>query len=113
MQGDQIVKAEFLPAEDDAAKPVEEGKEKPTLPDAIEFSIEKPNWPFFDCLLQSVPPGTRVRLTLSDQRMAEMSPEDAKEEFIADRGFINQAEVMTIQTHSLRRGPGGRRDRYA
>jgi regulator of sigma E protease len=92
VQGDQIAKAEFLPG--DAKIPA--GKEKVDLPSPIEFSAEKPNWPFFSYCLQIVPPGVKVRLTLTDGRSTVLTPIDSTDSFNPDRGLQNDVEMKTF-----------------
>lgn len=97
VQGDSIVKAEFLAG---SAKPAADS-EAVKLPDPIEFSDEKPNWPYFCYALQVLPPGTQVRLTLIDGRTAVLEAVDATDLFNPDRGLINTAAVTTFKTHGV------------
>lgn len=97
VQGDAIVKAEFLPG---TAKPAKDS-DKINLPDPIEFSDEKPNWPYFSYALQVVPPGTRVRLTLIDGRTAVLEPTDSTDLFNPDRGLINRYATTRFRTETV------------
>jgi regulator of sigma E protease len=97
VQGDQIAKAQFL--QGDAKVP--DGKEKLELPDPIEFSAEKPNWPFFSYCLQIVPPGVKVRLTLTDGRTTVLSPVDSGDSFNPDRGLLNDSDTTIYKAHGF------------
>jgi len=88
--GDEVSDAKFiLPQDHDIKKEEREFFETP-----FEFSDEKPNWVTFMRTLQEVPPGTRVKLTLSGGRTAEIEPAESREWFNQDRGLVFKAELM-------------------
>ncbi|MBI3837247.1 MAG: site-2 protease family protein [Planctomycetia bacterium] len=97
--GDEIVKAEFLAPKHD--KPQADSAAMALVPDPVEFSGEKPNWPFFMTLLQMVPAGTQVKLTLKDGRAATLAAEDADLWFYPNRGLVMSPEITMTKAHSL------------
>jgi regulator of sigma E protease len=81
--GDKVVKAEIIGGD----------AEEKTLLEKMkivkwEFSEENPNWPFFMELIQSLSPEAKVRLTLSDDRIAELPLVEDPDAFVADRGLV-------------------------
>lgn len=77
---DKIVKAEIVAGSDAERKFLERADYA-----SFEFSDEKPNWPFFDNVLQTISPQAKVKLTLSDGRTVELQPTDAPDSYLADR----------------------------
>jgi regulator of sigma E protease len=101
--GDEIVRAEFvMPRPSAGAKEKTDDEVTPgTVPDAIEFSADKPNWPFFMWLVQQLPADTQIKLTLKDGRLATLPSAEASDWFYADRGLIPDLVITTTQANSL------------
>ena len=79
---DEIVMAEvILPADK------EESDEFKGLTRKVEFGEKQANWPMFLQLLQALPKGSKVRLTLADERSAVVEPVESQEWFNPERGF--------------------------
>ncbi|HTM56528.1 MAG TPA: site-2 protease family protein [Pirellulales bacterium] len=98
--GDEIVSARFVapktPTQPDTSEQVV------PLPDkALELSADSPNWPYFCWLLQRMPDGVRVELTLSDGRSATLDVDEAEDWYVADRGFRMPYEVVLVKAHSF------------
>ncbi|MEX0937859.1 MAG: site-2 protease family protein [Pirellulales bacterium] len=86
--GDQIVQAEFIPAEGDDSTEAELLSESP-----LKFSEELENWPHFFSRLQIIPQGMQVKLTVrsgEENREVTLSPIESDEFFIPQRGFYLQ-----------------------
>ncbi len=100
--GDEIVRAEFiLPAKGGGKQTADPTQVSMTsAPEPIEFSSEKPNWPYFLWLVQRAPEGTKFKLSLKDGRSATLGMAAADDWFEADRGFVFPYAVVTVQAHS-------------
>lgn len=98
--GDEIVKASFdLP---------KKKKDEPQLQEVkdLTFSAAEPNWSLFSSLLQALPDGTKVVLTLADGRTARLLPAKSREWFDPDRGFLFPDSVFEpvtaeVKAHSV------------
>jgi regulator of sigma E protease len=103
--GDEVVSARFLlPSKEkaDAATSQDSTElEMTAAPEQIPFSAEKQNWPYFAWLMQRVPEGSRIDLTLKDGRSTTLAMQNADDWFVADRGFILPFEVVTVKAHTL------------
>jgi regulator of sigma E protease len=108
--GDQIVEAVFIVPKPKEGLTEEQKKEqaerdklerKIAQPEPLKFGEESPNWPVFVALLQMLPEGSQVKLTLSDGRTATLSPVDAADWHVADRGLINAPDMTFTQAHSF------------
>jgi regulator of sigma E protease len=98
--GDRILKATIV-----------EPGEKPDPKAAIEFSEREPNWPIVASLLQQLPSGTTLDLTVGADggtRQVTLTPEAAADRFVADRGLVFDPVYKTVKAGSiagaLRRG---------
>ena len=99
--GDQIVRAVI----------VEQG-EKPDPKAGIDFSDREPNWPIVAALLQHLPTGTTLALTVEStaggRREVMVKPEPANGEYVADRDLVFEPIYKTMKAGSiagaLRRG---------
>jgi regulator of sigma E protease len=98
---DVIVKVEFLID----GKLQESDRRMAHLARPIELQDEdgavQASWPFVMEQLQWVPRGTKVRLTLADQRTAEILPVESQQWYHPDRGFNLAAELVDLQATNL------------
>ena len=98
--GDEIVKAEFIPADDD-----KKDEEEAFGPLEIKFLDDNneaaPNWPFFVARLQEALPDTKVKIFLRDDRYVELTPVNSATEFNPDRGFIFPYDKVTYKASSV------------
>ncbi len=96
--GDEIIKAELIPASD------EKRKEEEKFGLSFEFLDDKgeavANWPFFIGRLQEALPDTKVKLTLRNDRFLEILPADSQTEFNPDRGFRYEPEQFIYKAGS-------------
>jgi regulator of sigma E protease len=67
----------------------------------IEFSAEKPNWPFLISALQRLPAGTKVTLTTKDGRSGTLASAPADDWYYFDRGLRYGTEQTTIRAESF------------
>ena len=92
--GDFVTLAQFIPASDlDADKAAILTKAEIPFKDAQEDT--QPNWPSFVSTIQNLPPGTQVKLTVTDadgneKQVSPLTPEASTEQFVPDRGLIQQ-----------------------
>ncbi len=93
--GDEVVSARLILPPDKAAL-----AEYKSFQDPFEFGADKPNWPFFMSVLQVAPAGTKVLLTLSGKRDAEITPEASTKWFNPDRGLRFMPERREFQAQS-------------
>jgi regulator of sigma E protease len=100
---DAIVEAAMIFPEE---PPRDWGKQKwpPTI-DPIKFSDQAPNWPYFNHLLQELPEGTKVKLTLkgADDKAgptAELAAVESKDFFNPERGFIHESKTIETKAES-------------
>lgn len=96
-EGDEVEKAVFEFSE--SAKK----RYGDALPDGlvIEFGEEHGNWPMFSSRLQNAPADTKIELTLSDGRRAQVGMVEAADWFNPDRGFITQAFLVTRRATTM------------
>ena len=101
--GDEIVRAEFtLPANwEKRAEGTDSALFIIGAPKPIEFSREKPNWPFFTWLLQHMPEGTKIKLVLKDGRETTLEVADASDWFNPERGFVLAPDLITARARTL------------
>ncbi len=98
--GDQLLKAEFLPADEES----DDAESDRPLPGAIQFDGEEHNWAAFIDVMQWLPAGARVKLSwISDgeTREAELEPQPAEGQFYPERGFLFQSLTKTRKASSL------------
>ena len=99
--GDRVVRAVVV-----------EPEEKPDPKAAIEFSDREPNWPIVAALIQQLPAGTSLLLSVDSPdgttRDVAVTPEPAADRFVADRGLVFDPVYTTVKAGSvagaLRRG---------
>ena len=99
--GDRVVRAVVV-----------EPEEKPDPKAAIEFSDREPNWPIVAALIQQLPAGTSLLLSVESPdgttRDVAVTPEPAADRFVADRGLVFDPVYTTVKAGSvagaLRRG---------
>ncbi len=99
--GDRIVRAVVV-----------EPEEKPDPKAAIEFSDRELNWPIVASLVQQLPAGTSLVLSVEaadgTTRDVTVTPEPAADRFVADRGLVFEPVYKTVKAGSvagaLRRG---------
>ena len=99
--GDRIVRAVVV-----------EPGEEPDPKAGIDFSDSEPNWPIVAALLQHLPTGTTLALTVEsaagDRREVTLKPEPADGAYVADRGLVFEPIYKTMKAGSiagaLRRG---------
>ena len=100
--GDKIVKAEIeLPPREQRSKQDPNREAFSDRPEPFEFNDEKLNWPFFMRIVQWVPDGTKIRLTLSDGRSSTVEVRQSEDWFYFDRGLIFTEETTTAKAHSV------------
>ena len=102
--GDAIRQAKLIPPDKDALAAEDLGTESKDFQldvEPIAFR-QKANWAFFSAyLLQVMLPGTRVELTLEDDRQVTLEPVDSTEWFNPDRGFAFRPLAYTQKAASL------------
>ncbi|MFM7185807.1 MAG: site-2 protease family protein [Planctomycetota bacterium] len=100
--GDRIVRAV-----------VTEPGEEPDPKSGIDISDQEPNWPVVTALLQHLPSGASLTLTVEspaggERRTITLSPEAAADGFVVDRGLVFEPMYRTVRASSfgdaLRRG---------
>ena len=99
--GDRVVRAVVV-----------EPEEKPDPKAAIDFSDREPNWPIVAALIQQLPAGTSLLLSVESPdgttRDVAVTPEPAADRFVADRGLVFDPVYTTVKAGSvagaLRRG---------
>jgi regulator of sigma E protease len=92
--GDRVVKGVIV-TPDEPADP-ESG---------IEFSPQEPNWPVVAAVLQQLPAGSSLQLTLESangqRRDVDLTPTAAAGRFVADRGLVFDPVYQTVRAHSF------------
>jgi regulator of sigma E protease len=92
--GDRVVKG-VLVTPDEPADP-ESG---------IEFSPQEPNWPVVAAVLQQLPAGSSLQLTVESangqRRDVDLTPTAAAGRFVADRGLVFDPVYQTVRAHSF------------
>ena len=92
--GDRVVKG-VLVTSDEPADP-ESG---------IEFSPQEPNWPVVAAVLQQLPAGSSLQLTVESangqRRDIDLTPTAAAGRFVADRGLVFDPVYQTVRAHSF------------
>ncbi len=99
--GDRVVKVVLV-----------EAGQKPDPTSGIEFSSREPNWPVLAAVLQELPAGTSLVLTVEsaagDRREVTLEPAATPNSFIADRGLVFEPVYEVVKATSvgdaLRRG---------
>jgi regulator of sigma E protease len=102
--GERVTRVRFLEPEE---------KER-AADEGIELSEKMPNWPGVMAILQQVPAGTTLELTVADaagkERRVEIEPAEAATGFIVDRGLILEPVYTLVKAGSaaaaLRKGAG-------
>ena len=79
---------------------------KSTFDEAIVFNEEKQNWAFFFYrVLQNLPSGSKVKLTLAavggEPRQVELGIAESKDWFNSDRGFMFDPDTIVRQAESF------------
>jgi regulator of sigma E protease len=86
--GDSIVKAQFVTTPENTSPQAKFLADSPPVP----LDDQQPNWPALMELLQSIPPGAVIRLTVESGKTAarevELTPTASAEWFNPDRGLI-------------------------
>jgi regulator of sigma E protease len=86
--GDAIVQAQFIAAPNDTSVQAKLLTDSPP----IALDKEQPNWPAMMELLQALPPGATIRLTVQStstaSREVNLTPVDSAEWFNPDRGLV-------------------------
>jgi len=92
--GERLVKAAFLTSE--GTVDPEQG---------ITLSPGEPNWPVVTALLQQMPAGTRLTVTVEspagDRRDVELTPAPSDVQFVADRGLVFEPVYEMVRAHSV------------
>jgi regulator of sigma E protease len=98
--GDKIKSAEILFG---SLKLCKEKQAESKQPDkiAIDLMTDKGSWPGLMAYLQKSPPGTKVRLTLADDKHITLMPVVATDHFLADRGLNFQPLIHEVQATTL------------
>ena len=96
--GDTVVAATVTPP-----KPNESDEDATRFQElSLKFSDEKPNWPALLSVIQEFPPGTKVKLTLADEREVSLEPVAATDWFNPERGLRFQPIERVQHVSSLR-----------
>jgi regulator of sigma E protease len=95
VHGDQIVKAELVPAKENAAEERERGAM------SVDLGDGQPNWPYLMFRLQNALPDTKVRLTLGDQREVELDTVVSTTAFNPARGLVCDIKTEIRKAGSL------------
>jgi regulator of sigma E protease len=92
--GDRVVKAKLV------------APDVTTDDDGIELSPGQPNWPVVAAILQQLPAGTKLRLSIAaangDSRDVEILPVDSAGHFVVDRGLVFEPVYEVVRAHSVR-----------
>ena len=99
--GDRVVRAVIV-----------EPGEKPDPKAGIDLSDTEPNWPIVAGILQQLPAGTALELTIESagggRRDVTLQPEQAAGDYVVDRGLVFEPIYKTVKAGSvagaLRRG---------
>jgi len=92
---------------------VTEPGEEPDPKGGIDISPREPNWPVVAALLQHLPAGASLTLTVEspaggDRRTVTLVPEAVADRFVADRGLVFEPMYRTVRATSfgdaIRRG---------
>jgi regulator of sigma E protease len=102
--GERVTRARFL----------EPGAKERGDDQGIELSEKTPNWPGVMAILQQVPAGTTLELTVADatgeERRVEVEPAAAATGFVVDRGLILEPVYTLVKAGSvaaaIRKGAG-------
>ena len=92
--GDRVVRARFV-------DPSEKAAEKDA---GVELSEQAPNWVAVAAVLQRVPANTVLRLTVESadrRRDVDLSPTDAADRFVVDRGLVFDPIYKTVRAGSV------------
>jgi len=95
--GDVIVEATLVPPED-ATKKYKDFEQKEV---SLRFDRGKANWPLFVYAIQETLPGTKVKLTLLDDRAVVLEPYRTTDWYNSNRGFYFQPLRFTQTAGSL------------
>jgi regulator of sigma E protease len=92
--GDRIVRAVVV-----------EPNEQPDPKAAIDFSDREPNWPIVAAIVQQLPAGTSLLVSVESPdgttRDVTVTPEPAADRFVADRGLVFEPIYKTVKAGSL------------
>jgi regulator of sigma E protease len=92
--GDRIVRAVVV-----------EPNEQPDPKAAIDFSDREPNWPIVAAIVQQLPAGTSLLVSVESPdgttRDVTVTPEPAADRFVADRGLVFEPVYKTVKAGSL------------
>jgi len=102
--GDRVVRARFVEPDAPPAGP----------DDGIEISAAAPNWPAVAAVMQRVPAGSRLAITVDhggERREVVLDPAPASGRFVADRGLVFEPVYRVVRAGSLASAlaRGGRR----
>jgi regulator of sigma E protease len=97
--GMEVKLVEFVPPPRDSKEPAAD-EAQPEKGKPIKFGKDGISWPCFHQLLQGLKPGTKVKLTLSDERTVELEPIAAEHWSNPDRGFLYEPEKITVKADS-------------
>ena len=80
--------------------------DEPADPESgIEFSPQEPNWPVVAAVLQQLPAGSSLQLTVESangqRRDIDLTPTAAAGRFVADRGLVFDPVYQTVRAHSF------------
>jgi regulator of sigma E protease len=101
---DAIVEAAVI-FPDEPPKDWDKRQKWPPTIDPIKFSDQTPNWPYFNHVLQELPEGAKVKLTLkgADDKAgptAELAAVESKDYFNPERGFIHEPRIIETKADS-------------
>jgi regulator of sigma E protease len=72
----------------------------------IDFSDSEPNWPIVAALVQQLPAGTALALTVESaaggRREVTLTPGPASDDYVVDRGLVFEPVYRTMKAGSLR-----------
>ena len=91
--GDRVVRARFISTD---AKEKDPG-------DGVAISDKEPNWPAVAAVMQRVPAGTRLELTVegaAGSRQVELEPAASADRFVVDRGLVFDPVYKIVRADS-------------
>jgi regulator of sigma E protease len=91
--GDRLVRARFV----DPAAPTDDDE-------GVELSAKAPNWPAIAAVMQRIPAGSRLRLSVEGAggvREVELTPTPADNRFVVDRGLIFEPVYELVRAGSV------------
>ena len=104
--GDQILQVEFVapkvsPEEQKLREKDESQMWVGVTDKPIELQGENANWPYFAYILQQLPAGTQIKVSLSNGRTATFDTTTSEDLFYHDRGLITSADLTVARARTV------------